>query len=73
MVENISDSENKLVPRFGTTKDVAELLKVSTRAVERLTATGRLAGAFKVGGARRYDMVVLLKALSGDGKTGGRP
>jgi predicted DNA-binding transcriptional regulator AlpA len=41
-------------PRLLTTKDVADLLRISPRQVDRLRKAGRIPPGFKLNGLRRW-------------------
>jgi len=47
-----------------TMAEVARLLKLSKRTVQRLTTTRKLAGGFKVGGQWRYNRASLEKFVN---------
>jgi excisionase family DNA binding protein len=60
------ESDNRLETQVYGRRDLADLLGVSERHVDRLTATGNIPGVFRVGRLVRYRRVIIDRWLAGE-------
>jgi excisionase family DNA binding protein len=62
----LTNQEGRVEPATYTRRDLADLLDVSERHVDRMTAAGEIPGAFRSGRLVRFRRVVIDRWLAGE-------
>lgn len=66
---NLTEADGRVESATYTRRDLADLLGVSERHVDRMTAAGEIPGAFRSGRLVRFRRLVVDRWLAGDSDT----